>query len=65
VPKEAVTAMETALEQVHKSPTWKDLAKRNIFQDIYMGSAEFAKYLAVRYEEYKGFYDAIQLGKSK
>ncbi|MGZ8229170.1 MAG: Bug family tripartite tricarboxylate transporter substrate binding protein [Burkholderiales bacterium] len=65
VPKEAVTAMETALEQVHKSPTWKELAKRNIFQDIFMGSAEFAKYLAVRYEEYKGFYDAIQLGKSK
>jgi hypothetical protein len=28
-----------------------------------MGSAEFTKYLAVRMEEYRGFYDAISLGK--
>lgn len=63
VPKEAVATMETALGEVHKSPAWKELAKRNIFQDIFMGSAEFTKFLVQRMEEYRGFYDAIGLGK--
>ena len=65
VPKEAVATMEAALEQVHKSPAWKELVKRNIFQDVFMGSAEFTKFLAQRMEEVRGFYDAISLGKTK
>ena len=65
VPKEAVITMEKALEQAHKSAAWQELAKRNIFQDVFMGSAEFTKFLAVRYEEYKGFYEAVGLGKQK
>ena len=65
VPKEAVTAMEAALQKVHNSPDWKELAKRNIYEDVFMGSAQFTKYLAVRMEEYRGFYDAIGLGRKK
>jgi putative tricarboxylic transport membrane protein len=65
VPKEAVATMETALEKVHKSPAWKELAARNLYQDIFMGSAEFTKFLGQRMEEYRGFYDAIGLGKTK
>ncbi|MDB5925172.1 MAG: hypothetical protein JWN13_4108 [Betaproteobacteria bacterium] len=65
VPKEAVNTMEAALQNVHNSAAWKDLAKRNIFEDVFMGSAEFTKYLAVRMEEYRGFYEAISLGKTK
>jgi putative tricarboxylic transport membrane protein len=63
VPKEAVATMENALRKVHGSPEWKELAKRNIFEDVFMGSAEFTKYLGVRMEEYRGFYDAISLGR--
>jgi putative tricarboxylic transport membrane protein len=65
VPKEAVTTMESALDKVHRSPEWKELAKRNIFQDVFMGSAEFARFLAQRLEEYRGFYDAVGLGKKQ
>jgi tripartite-type tricarboxylate transporter receptor subunit TctC len=65
VPKEAVVAMETALQQVHNTSAWKDLAKRNIFEDVFMGSADFTKYLAVRMEEYRAFYEAINLAKTK
>jgi tripartite-type tricarboxylate transporter receptor subunit TctC len=65
VPKEAVATMEAALEQVHRSPAWKELARRSLFQDVFMGSADFTKYLALRMEEYRGFYDAIGLGKTK
>ena len=65
VPKEAVTTMEGVLEKVHRSSDWKELARRNIYEDVFMGSAEFTKYLAVRMEEYRAFYDAIGLAKQK
>ena len=59
------SSQEAALQKVHNSPEWKELAKRNIFQDVFLGSADFTKYLAVRYEEYRQFYDAIGLAKMK
>ena len=65
VPKEAVTTMEGALEKVHRSAEWKELAKRSIFQDTFLGSAEFARFLAQRLEEYRGFYDAVGLGRKQ
>lgn len=65
VPKEAVAVMEAALKKTHDSPEWKEIAKRNIFQDIYMGPAEFTKYLQARLVEYGEFYDAIGLGKKQ
>ncbi len=65
VPKEAVVTMETALKKAHDSPEWKEIAKRNIFQDIFMGSSEFAQFLAKRMVEYRAFYDAIGLGKKQ
>ncbi|MND03835.1 hypothetical protein D3C83_238440 [compost metagenome] len=57
--------MEAALQQVHNSPAWKEIVKRNIFQDVFLGSADFTKFLATRMEEIRGFYDAIGLGKPK
>lgn len=65
VPREAVVTMEAALKKAHDTPAWKEIAKRNIFQDVFLGSADFAKFLATRYEEYKEFYEAIGLGKKK
>lgn len=63
VPREAVATMEAALKKAHDSAEWKEIAKRNVFQDVFMGSAEFTKFLAARMVEYKEFYDAIGLGK--
>jgi putative tricarboxylic transport membrane protein len=63
VPKEAVMTMEGALKKAHDSAEWKEIAKRNIFQDVFLGSAEFAKFLTVRMQEYKAYYDAIGLAK--
>jgi putative tricarboxylic transport membrane protein len=65
VPKEAVATMEAALEQVHRSPAWKEFVARNIFQDVFLGSADFRKFLAQRLEEARGFYDDVGLGRSK
>lgn len=63
VPKEAIAAMETALKRAHDSTEWKELAKRNLYQDVYMGPAEVSKFLQARMVEYREFYDAIGLGK--
>jgi putative tricarboxylic transport membrane protein len=63
VPKEAVVTMEATLKKAHDSAEWKEIAKRNLFQDVYLGGAEFTKFLAARMLEYKEFYDAIGLAK--
>ena len=65
VPKEAVVTMEAALKKAHDSAEWKEIAQRNIFQNVFLGSTEFTKFLASRLEEYREFYDAIGLGKKK
>ncbi len=63
VPKEAVTIMEAALKKAHESPEWKEIARRNIFQDVFMGNAEFTQFLAKRMVQYAEFFDAIGMGK--
>lgn len=63
VPKEAVAAMETVLKQVHSSAAWKEFSSRNMFEDMYMGSAEFSQYLAKRRVEMQDFLTYIGLGQ--
>ena len=63
VPKEAAAVMEAALERAYKSDTWQEHAKRNLYQDTFLKGEEYAKFLAQRLEELRGFYDAIGLGK--
>jgi putative tricarboxylic transport membrane protein len=63
VPKEAVVTMEAALKKAHDSAEWKEIARRNVFPEIDMGSVEFTAYLHKRFPEYKEFYDAIGLNK--
>jgi len=59
VPKEAVVTMEAALERAHRTALWKEHAARNMYQDVYLGSAEFSQFLVQRLAEYKEFYDAV------
>ena len=65
VPKEAVVTMETALKKAHDSAEWKEVARRNVFQNVFMGSADFTAYLHKRFPEYKEYYDAIGLNKKQ
>jgi putative tricarboxylic transport membrane protein len=55
VPKEAAVAMEAALKKVHDSAAWKDFAAKNMYENRYMGSAEFADYLQRRRAEIQDF----------
>jgi putative tricarboxylic transport membrane protein len=45
VPRDQVAAMEGGLKRVYDSAGYKEFAKRNNFEDMYMNSAQFAKYL--------------------
>lgn len=47
VPKEAAAAMEAALKRVYDSQAYKEYSLRNMFDNNYLDSAGFAKYLAV------------------
>lgn len=65
VPRDAAVTMETALERAHGTQAWKEHAARHLYQDIYMGSAEFTQFLQKRLVEYSEFYDAVGLGATK
>jgi len=63
VPKEAAAAMEAVLKKVYESPAYKEFASRNMYEDLYMGSAEFSQYLAKRREEMVGFMAQVGPGQ--
>jgi tripartite-type tricarboxylate transporter receptor subunit TctC len=65
VPDSAVKTMEAALRKAHETPEWKEFARRALYQDIFLGHEEFAKFLQRKYVEYSDFYDAIGLAKKK
>ena len=55
--------MEAALKRVYDSPAYKDYADRNMFEDAYLDSADFAKALVVQRAEQLEFLKAIGIVK--
>jgi len=61
VPKEAASYFEAQLEKVYKSPEWKDHTARHLWENLWMGSADYAKHLAFRRTQQLEFLQAIGL----
>jgi len=61
VPREAAATMENVMKRVHDSPAWKDFSARMMYEDTYMGSAEFTQYLNVRKGEMVDFLTSVGL----
>lgn len=59
-PKDAA-AMEAALKRVHDTPAYKEFSERNMFEDRYMGGAEFSKWLVRQQQEMQGFMKDVGL----
>lgn len=59
VPAEAAKTMEAVLEKAHKTKQWKEHAARHFYEDKYLGSAEYRKFLVQRIEEYRDFYKEV------
>jgi hypothetical protein len=47
----------------HKSPRWRDYAVKNLYEDRWMGSAEFARYLVEQRGAQREFVEGIGLSK--
>jgi len=63
VPKEAAAEMEAILEKVHKSARWREYAVNNLYENVWMGSAQFTRYLIEQRAAQKDFVDSLGLGK--
>ena len=63
VPKEAAVAMEKALRRVYDSPQYKEYSYRNMFEDKWLGSAEFREHLVRGGEEMAVFLKDVGLLK--
>ena len=63
VSKEAAATMEATLAKVYKTPQWKEHADKNFYENIWMGSAEYAKHLAERRAQHGEFLKAVGIMK--
>jgi putative tricarboxylic transport membrane protein len=63
VPKDAASHMETLLKRVYDSPAWKEHAERNLYENLWMGSAEYGKHLAERRVLVQEFLQAVGIAQ--
>jgi len=63
VPKEAVATMEGILQKAHASKLWHDYAEQNKYEDAWMGSEQFTRYLADQRKIQAVFVQSLGLGK--
>jgi putative tricarboxylic transport membrane protein len=63
VPREAAATLEKALKHVYDSQAYRDYADRNMFEDAYLNSADFAKALVAQRAEQLEFLKAIGIVK--
>lgn len=59
VPKPAVDQMEALLEKMYQGSAWKSYAQASNFENIWMGSAEFTRYIRDRRATMQEFLQAI------
>lgn len=65
VPKEAAARMENVLERVHKTSQWKEHAERNLYENVWMGSTDYARHLSERRVQHQEFLQAVGLMKPR
>lgn len=63
VPKDAAATMEAALKRVHDTPGYREYAERNMLEDAWLGSADFARPLVEQRAEQIEFLKAIGVVK--
>lgn len=63
VPKEAAARMEEVLERVYKTPQRKEHAEKNLYENIWLGSAAYARHLAERRTQHEEFLKGVGIMK--
>jgi putative tricarboxylic transport membrane protein len=59
VPKETAAMMEGVLKRAYETPQWKEHARKHYYEDRYLPSTEYLKFLHTRVSKYKEFFAAI------
>jgi tripartite-type tricarboxylate transporter receptor subunit TctC len=65
VSRDVTKLLEDTLARVHKSAAWKDYVAKNMYEDVYMNSEEFARWLAAQHTEMLQFLTDIGLAHKK
>ena len=65
IPKEAAATMEATFEKVYKTAAWREYLNKSLYEDIYMGSAEFGKFLAKHQPEMTQYITDLGLANRK
>ncbi len=65
VPRDIATQMEGVLERAFNTQAWKDHARKHYYEDRYMASLEYTKFLQLRVEKYRGFFSEVGVAASK
>src|SRR5687768_4733526 len=65
IPREAIVVWDATLAKVHKSAAWKDYMARNMYEDVYMNSADFTRWLTGQRAEITKFLTEMGLVQKK
>jgi putative tricarboxylic transport membrane protein len=65
VPKDTAALMEGVLKRAYDSQQWKDHARKYYYEDRYLASTEYLKFLHQRVGKYKEFFAAIGYAPGK
>jgi putative tricarboxylic transport membrane protein len=65
VSREVVVLLEGVFAKVHKSAAWRDYMARNMYEDVYMGSEEFTRWLTAQQGEITQFLTEMGLAIKK
>jgi putative tricarboxylic transport membrane protein len=61
VPKEAAVYLEAQLEKVYKSAAWREHTAKHLWENLWMGSAEYTRHLVFRRTQQLEFMQSIGL----
>ena len=65
VPKDAAARMESMLERLYKSAAWRQFAEKNMYENFWLGSADYAKHLKDRQVLVTQFLTEIGIAKKQ
>jgi putative tricarboxylic transport membrane protein len=65
IPRDVVVLLESVFAKVHKSAAWRDYMARNMYEDVWMGSEEFGRWLTAQQIELTQFLTEMGLAMKK
>ena len=65
IPRNVVVTLEGVFAKVHKSAAWREYMTKNMYEDVWMGSDEFGRWLVAQQGELTQFLTEMGLAQKK